>query len=103
MIPGDSKNISSPWILRLTLDEKKLINKQVDIDFIDRKLSESFSDMLQIMHSDANDSNQIIRLRFNDVSDQAIDGDASDDDETAVQFVQKIEDVLRNELTLKGY
>lgn len=84
MIPGDSKNVTSPWVLRLTLDEKKLINKQVDIDFIDRKLSESFSDMLQIMHSDPNDCNQIIRLRFNDVSDQAIDEDASDDEETAV-------------------
>lgn len=59
MVPGDDlkteNNVTSPWILRLSLDQTKLINKQIDIEFIDKKLSESFSDMIEIMHSDIND------------------------------------------------
>lgn len=58
MVPGEDNNqlkVSSPWVLRLTLDPTLLINKQIDIEFIDKKISENFSDMLQIMHSDTND------------------------------------------------
>lgn len=42
MVPGeDNKTESksfSPWVLRLTLNPTKLINKQIDIEFIDKKL-----------------------------------------------------------------
>ena len=59
IVPGEDNNpalkASSPWVLRLSLNQTKLINKQIDIEFIDRKLTESFSDMLEIMHSDIND------------------------------------------------
>ena len=58
MVPGEDNNsskISSPWVLRLSLNQTKLINKQIDIEYIDKKLTESFSDMLEIMHSDIND------------------------------------------------
>lgn len=60
MVPGESiqmpgVDVSSPWVLRLIMNESKMINKQIDIEFVDRKLNDSFSDMLQTMHSDAND------------------------------------------------
>jgi len=38
-IPGDSSDsISSPWVLRFNLNPIKLLNKQMDIEFIAQKL-----------------------------------------------------------------
>lgn len=31
-----------------------MLNKQIEIDFIEQKLSDSFGDMVQVMHSDTN-------------------------------------------------
>ena len=96
MVPGadnqQSSKASSPWVLRLSLNQTKLINKQIDIEFIDKKLTESFSDMLEIMHSDINDDKQVLRLRFKDISDATLNEDDEDGpgDETAVEFIKQI-------------
>jgi|LauGreDrversion4_2_1035121.scaffolds.fasta_scaffold29372_4 DNA-directed RNA polymerase II subunit RPB1 len=35
-------DLGSPWLLRFVLNSQKMLNKQIEIDFIEQKLSESF-------------------------------------------------------------
>ena len=71
-----------------------MLSKQVEINFIEQKLSESFGDMIQIMHSDANDDKLVMRIRFKDLVDE--------ENETAVELLKECETDLLNDLMLKG-
>lgn len=57
-------------------------------------MSESFGDMMQIMHSDANDDKLVMRIRFKDLVDE--------EDETATELLKECEGDLLNDLMLKG-
>lgn len=52
-------------------------------------------DFIQVMHSDPNDQNQIIRIRFSDLTDdqmkQEADQGFADHTESAVQFIKSAE------------
>ena len=61
---------------------------------IENKIHEYFKDQLSMMHSDDNSDQYIIRLRFNDVSDE--------EEETACMYLKDFEDKLLHDLTLKG-
>ena len=71
-----------------------MLSKQVEISFIEQKMSESFGDMMQIMHSDANDDKLVMRIRFKDLVDE--------EDETAIELLKECEGDLLNDLMLKG-
>ena len=71
-----------------------MLNKQIEIDFIEQKLSDSFGDMIQVMHSDTNADQQVLRLRFRDLRDG--------DNENAVYLLRECEYDLLNEILLKG-
>ena len=43
---GDLLQINSPWLLRFVLNQSKMVNKQVEIDFLEQKLMESLGDMV---------------------------------------------------------
>ena len=82
-----------------------MTNRQLDAEFIYQKLGKLFDDdLMQCMHSDANDEKQILRIRFAGASDLEM---GEDDEEegvtTAVQFLRKSEKLLLNEMTLKGF
>lgn len=42
VVPGDSNisSVNSPWLLRFVLNPQKMLNKQIEIDYIETKLSE---------------------------------------------------------------
>lgn len=44
-------------------------------------------DLIQMMHSDANDEKQVLRIRFNGLTDQGIMEDIDDDDSEAATAV----------------
>ena len=59
------------------------------------------------MHTDTNDEQLVIRLRFNELRDEpplGADGKRTEEEEfeSAVLFLKEIEDALLNDLTLKG-
>lgn len=68
--------------------------KQVEIDFIDERLSASLGDLIQIMHSDTNAEKQVIRIRLKNLRDE--------DDESAVILMKECEHDILNEILLKG-
>ena len=71
-----------------------MVNKQVEIDFLEQKLTESLGEMVQIVRSDTNDDKLVLRLRFKDLVDE--------EDETAVELLKECEADLLDELLLKG-
>ena len=91
---GDLLQINSPWLLRFVLNQSKMVNKQVEIDFLEQKLTESLGEMVQIVRSDTNDDKLVLRLRFKDLVDE--------EDETAVELLKECESDLLDELLLKG-
>ena len=71
-----------------------MLSKQVEIHFIEQRLSDSFGEMVQIMHSDANDDKLVMRMRFKDLLDE--------EGETAVDLLKELNSDLLNVLMLKG-
>lgn len=71
---------------------------------INKKLTSTFYDQIQIMQSDINDENLVLRLRFKDILDEPITNQSGEvvDYESAVFVLKEIEDALLNDLTLKG-
>lgn len=41
--PSEIESINSPWLMRFELNASKMQNKQVNIDFLEEKLSENFN------------------------------------------------------------
>ena len=78
----------------MVLNSDKMVSKQVEIDFVERKISENLGDMVQVMHTDENDQKKVIRLKFRDLCDE--------EEESAVDLLKEIEDTLLNDLLLKG-
>ena len=48
----DSNEGLSPWVLRLKLEPKKVVSRTLDMDFINKRLIDTFQDQISIMHSD---------------------------------------------------
>ena len=71
-----------------------MLSKQVEISFIEQRLSDSFGSLVQIMHSDDNDDKLVMRIRFKDLVDE--------DEESAVDLLKECENDLLNDLMLKG-
>ena len=61
---------------------------------ISGKIEENFKDQINIMHSDDNSDNKVLRIRINDIED--------DDEETVCMYLKEFEDKLMHELALKG-
>jgi len=84
----------NPWVLRLLLNKGRMGEKQITIDTVYKKLNASFGDQINIVRSYQNSEEQKIRIRFKDIDD--------DSDETMVQFMKEIEDMICNVLAIKG-
>ena len=46
------------------------MTRMIDMDLINKKLIETFQDQINVMNSDSNDDNLVLRLRFKDLSDE---------------------------------
>lgn len=84
----------SPWVLRMELDNDKMLFKDLNIKTIEKNLISRFEDQINIIVSDENEDIPIIRLRLNDIED--------DDEETVCQCLKEFEDKILNEVSLKG-
>jgi len=66
---GSTENLN-PWVVRLELDNEKMVHKDLTISAIDKMLHESFLDQISIMHSDENSEKLVLRMRLNGIEDE---------------------------------
>ena len=103
LIPEDGeedKRDQSRWLLRLTLDRQKMLDKALKVDDVASKIKEEYSSDLAVIFSDNNADEQVIRIRMYKSSIDKYD--ASEDDAEEDVTLKTFEAHLLDRLTLKG-
>ena len=99
MIPDDSHDTvsrQSRWLLRITLDRQKLLDKEIKIDDVAQCLKAEYPEDLAVIFSDNNADEQVLRLRVihqADAKDQELEDDV---------MLRRVESHLLDTLTLRG-
>ena len=57
-------NELSPWLLRFKLDDAKIMERRLDIEEIRDKIHSYYPRLVNIMHTDINAQNVIMRIRM---------------------------------------
>jgi len=103
-IPDDDMpppNTLHPWLLRMVLSRKSLVEKDISIEDVVDKLLATFDDEIVVFHSDDNAEELVLHVRMykdHDDVDQAEEESTS----TAFAFLESIKTDLINNLTVKG-
>lgn len=88
-------NQDCPWVLRVELDREKMLERDIRMWEVQRKLEERFSDELQCVFADDNAQELTVRVR--------VANDSSDDlEEHDVVFLLKQVDAALRNLLLRG-
>ena len=99
LIPDDSHDTvsrQSRWLLRITLDRQKLLDKEIKIDDVAQCLKAEYPEDLAVIFSDNNADEQVLRLRVihqADAKDQELEDDV---------MLRRVESHLLDTLTLRG-
>ncbi|KAH0530475.1 hypothetical protein TsFJ059_005088 [Trichoderma semiorbis] len=103
LIPDDSQDTidqQSRWLLRITLDRQKLLDKEIKVDDVAQRIKEEYPNDLAVIFSDNNADEQVIRIRTirqNDEKDE--DGEKKIEDDV---MLKRLEAHLLDTLTLRG-
>jgi DNA-directed RNA polymerase II subunit RPB1 len=89
----------SPWVLRLELDRAKMLDKDLDIDYVRTKISDKFGTDLHVIASDQNAEKLIIRCRTVSELDEKDDPEIQANEDV---FLQKLEAELLDKIDLRG-
>ncbi|KAI8928645.1 hypothetical protein BC831DRAFT_434146 [Entophlyctis helioformis] len=89
----------SPWVLRITLNLERKLDKGLSMDAICARIMEPFDNDLKCWHSDDNAAELVILARI--VSETKADEDVEDRIEEDV-FLKRIEHNILNDITLCG-
>jgi DNA-directed RNA polymerase II subunit RPB1 len=103
LIPDDSMDTisqQSRWLLRITLDRQKMLDKEIKIDDVAQRLKEEYGSDLAIIFSDNNADEQVIRLRV--ISKDADKGMGEDGEGEDDVMLKRLEAHLLDNLTLRG-
>ncbi|KAL8303907.1 hypothetical protein RB597_004716 [Gaeumannomyces tritici] len=102
LIPEESANepdFQSRWVLRLTLDRQKMLDKGLRIEDVAARIKSEYSNDLVVIHSDNNAPEQVIRMRaVNTDSEKDGDGGGIEDD----VMLKRLESHMLDTLTLRG-
>ncbi|KAI8684674.1 DNA-directed RNA polymerase subunit [Fusarium keratoplasticum] len=102
MIPDDTQvsiDQQSRWLLRITLDRQKLLDKEIRIDDVAQRIKEEYPTDLAVIFSDNNADEQVIRIRTVSAGDKDEDGDGRMEDDV---MLKRLEAHLLDTLTLRG-
>ncbi|KAK7914284.1 dna-directed rna polymerase ii largest subunit protein [Apiospora marii] len=103
LIPDEAhENIDrqSRWLLRFVLDRQKMLDKNLTVDDVARRLKEEYASDLAVIWSDDNAENQVIRVRpFKNDDDKDEDGSKVVEDDV---MLKRLGDHLLESLTLRG-
>jgi DNA-directed RNA polymerase II subunit RPB1 len=103
MIPDeshDSVDQQSRWLLRITLDRQKMLDKELKVEDVAQRIKEEYPNDLAIIFSDNNAEEQVIRIRAmrqDDEKDE--DGEKKIEDDV---MLKRLEAHLLDTLTLRG-
>ncbi|KKF97222.1 DNA-directed RNA polymerase II subunit rpb1 [Ceratocystis platani] len=103
LIPDDSDHSTgrqSRWLLRITLDRQKMLDKGLKIEDVGNRIKSEYPNDLAVVFSDNNAEDQVIRIRS--IKDEA---DKDEDDGSAIEddvMLKRLEAHLLDSLTLRG-
>lgn len=103
MIPDDTHDTlsqQSRWLLRITLDRQKLLDKEIKIEDVAQRIKEEYPTDLAVIFSDNNADEQVIRIRTIRQDDEK-----DDDGEKRIEddvMLKRLEAHLLDTLTLRG-
>lgn len=84
----------SPWLLRFQLDDNKIMERRLNIEEIRDKIHGYYPKLINIMHTDINSQEVIMRLRM-----KKFEKDSEDE----LQTLKNLEIELLKSMSLKGY
>ncbi|KAF2017627.1 DNA-directed RNA polymerase II subunit RPB1 [Aaosphaeria arxii CBS 175.79] len=90
----------SKWLLRIMLDRKKLLDKQINITEVAGRIKQEFAPNIAIIFSDENADEQVLRVRF--IWDNNLKEDDDDDDDRDERWMRKLEKHLLDDVSLRG-
>jgi DNA-directed RNA polymerase II subunit RPB1 len=90
----------SKWLLRIILDRKKLLDKDISITEVAAKIKEDFAPNVAIIFSDENADEQVLRVRF--IWDHNLKQEDEDEDDRDERWMRKLELHLLDDVTLRG-
>lgn len=99
LVPEGNEDLDrqTRWVLRITLDRQKMLDKELRVEDVSERLKEEYADDLVVVFSDNNADEQVIRVRS--IRDK--DDDADDDMEEDV-MLKRLETHLLDKLTIRG-
>jgi DNA-directed RNA polymerase II subunit RPB1 len=101
LMVGEDFSRFSPWVLRIVLDRRMLLDKEIKPQLIVSKLKEEFRNDMDIFSSDENAAVPIIRCRI--VRDEASkDNDESLEMDEEDTFLRRLESHILNSIPLRG-
>jgi len=100
IIPEDTQDdpaSQSRWLLRITLDRQKMLDKGLKVDDVAMKIKETYPKDLAVIFSDNNAEEQVIRCRMIQSSESKNDEDLEED-----VLLKRLEAHILDTLTLRG-
>ncbi|KAI8353137.1 hypothetical protein B0O80DRAFT_403006 [Mortierella sp. GBAus27b] len=100
-MPDEDLNLArtSPWLLRIELNRKMMLDKKLTMADVSNKISEDFQRDLMCICSDDNAEKLIIRCRIISEDPAEKQGDVQEEEDV---FLKKIENSLLNSISLRG-
>ncbi|CAM1504094.1 Fc.00g016850.m01.CDS01 [Cosmosporella sp. VM-42] len=102
LIPDDGQDTidqQSRWLLRITLDRQKLLDKELKIEDIAQRIKEEYPTDLAVIFSDNNADEQVIRIRTIKQGDKDEDSEGKMEDDV---MLKRLEAHLLDTLNLRG-
>ncbi|KAH7138378.1 DNA-directed RNA polymerase II subunit RPB1 [Dendryphion nanum] len=102
IIPEDDIDTDqqSKWLLRITLDRKKLLDKIITITEVAAKIKQEFAPNIAIIFSDENADEQVLRVRF--IWDNNLKEEEDEDEDRDERWMRKLEKHLLDDVSLRG-
>ncbi|CAD6501492.1 BgTH12-01744 [Blumeria graminis f. sp. triticale] len=94
----DAPENQSRWLLRLTLDRQKMLDKGLRVEDVAIKIKENYPKDLAVIFSDNNAEEQVIRIRMIKQHDPKYDDDEIEED----IMLKRLEAHILDTLTLRG-
>ncbi len=100
LMVGEDFSRYSPWLLRIVLDRRKLLDKEIKPQLIVSKLKETFKNDMEVFASDENAAVPVIRCRiYRDTNKGDEEGLSVDEEDT---FLRRLEGHVLHAIPLRG-
>ncbi|KAI0988983.1 hypothetical protein GJ496_007709 [Pomphorhynchus laevis] len=104
-MPDHGVSPSSPWLLRIELDRKRMTDKKLSMEQISDKIMEGFGRDLNVIFNDDNADKLVLRIRM--INSGSVDKDNEEDVEDFERmdddsFLRCVEANILSDITLQG-